>query len=197
MFRAFYRLSSGAQWLQWQPLVLPSYRGDIRALFVVGPAGRSAGPTTNTARISPQYEGKTEAATAVTELLMMGGKTPETCWAVNKRQDNKLEKLLRQVGDLFELNLKFRCQKVKERSGYSHLKEEALDRSMWRARFGRGFGPVVRQTDYWMKCYRLRKYVKRKRVDVVNMPLFLFKCYLVYSNSVIFNSLDMSDFRFM
>jgi hypothetical protein len=34
---------------------------------------------------------------------------------------------------------------VKERRGYSHLKEEALDRTMWRARFGRGFGPVVRQ----------------------------------------------------
>jgi hypothetical protein len=34
---------------------------------------------------------KTEAATAVIELLMMGGKTPETCWAVNKRQDNKLK----------------------------------------------------------------------------------------------------------
>ena len=30
-------------------------------------------------------------ATAVIELLMMGGKTPETCWAVNKRQDNKLK----------------------------------------------------------------------------------------------------------
>ena len=36
--------------------------------------------------------------------------------------------------------------RVKERRGYSHLKEEALDRTMWRARFGRGFGPVVRQT---------------------------------------------------
>jgi hypothetical protein len=32
-----------------------------------------------------------EAATAVIELLMMGGKTPETCWAVNKYQDNKLK----------------------------------------------------------------------------------------------------------
>ena len=30
--------------------------------------------------------------------------------------------------------------------GYSHLKEEALDRTMWTANFGRGFGPVVRQT---------------------------------------------------
>jgi uncharacterized membrane protein YhaH (DUF805 family) len=52
---------------------------------------RPAGPTTNTARLSPRYEGKTEAVTAVTELLIMGGKTPETCWAVNKRQDNKLK----------------------------------------------------------------------------------------------------------
>jgi hypothetical protein len=35
---------------------------------------------------------------------------------------------------------------LKERRGYSHLKEEALDRTVWTARFGRGFGPVVRQT---------------------------------------------------
>jgi hypothetical protein len=32
-----------------------------------------------------------EAATAVIELLMMGVETPETCSAVNKRQENKLE----------------------------------------------------------------------------------------------------------
>ena len=35
---------------------------------------------------------------------------------------------------------------LKERRGYSVLKDEALDRIMWRARFGRGFEPVVRQT---------------------------------------------------
>ena len=35
---------------------------------------------------------------------------------------------------------------LKERRGYSYLKEEALDRTMCRARFGRFFGPVVRQT---------------------------------------------------
>jgi hypothetical protein len=35
---------------------------------------------------------------------------------------------------------------LKERGGYSHLKEEALDRSMWGAGFGRGFGPIERQT---------------------------------------------------
>jgi hypothetical protein len=35
---------------------------------------------------------------------------------------------------------------LKERRSYFHLKEEALDRTMWRVRFGRVFGPVVRQT---------------------------------------------------
>jgi hypothetical protein len=35
----------------------------------------------------------------------------------------------------------------KKKRGYCHMKEEALDRTMWRARFGRGFGPVVRQTN--------------------------------------------------
>jgi hypothetical protein len=34
---------------------------------------------------------------------------------------------------------------LKERRGYSHLKREALDRTMWRDRCGRGFGTVVRQ----------------------------------------------------
>jgi len=48
---------------------------------------------------------------------------------------------------------------LKERRGYSHLKEEALDRTVWRARFGRGFGPVVRQTT---KCINsvLTRYAK-------------------------------------
>ena len=35
---------------------------------------------------------------------------------------------------------------LKDRRGYCHLKEEAVDRNMWRDRFGRGFEPVVRQT---------------------------------------------------
>jgi len=34
---------------------------------------------------------------------------------------------------------------LKESRGYSHLEEEALDCTMWRARFGRGFGPLLRQ----------------------------------------------------
>jgi hypothetical protein len=39
---------------------------------------------------------------------------------------------------------------LKKREGYSYLKEEALDRTMWRAHFGRGSEPVVRQTSKWM-----------------------------------------------
>jgi hypothetical protein len=49
---------------------------------------------------------------------------------VTRRRGRRRKKLL---GDL------------KDRRGYSHLKEEALDRNMWRNRFGRGVGPVVRQ----------------------------------------------------
>ena len=34
---------------------------------------------------------------------------------------------------------------LKDSRGYSNLKEEALDRTMWRNRFRGGFGPVVGQ----------------------------------------------------
>jgi len=36
---------------------------------------------------------------------------------------------------------------IKERRGYSHLKEEALDRTMWRARFWKRLW-TCRKTDY-------------------------------------------------
>ena len=32
---------------------------------------------------------------------------------------------------------------LKYSRGYCELKEEAVDRTVWRNRFGRGFGPVV------------------------------------------------------
>ena len=42
-----------------------------------------------------------------------------------------------------------RCKKLlddlKDRRGYSHLKGEAIDRTVWRNHFGRSFGLVVRQ----------------------------------------------------
>ena len=34
---------------------------------------------------------------------------------------------------------------LKDRRGYSHLKEEALDRAMWRNRLRGDVGPVVRR----------------------------------------------------
>jgi len=49
---------------------------------------------------------------------------------VTRRQGRRLKKLL---------------DDLKDRRGYSHLKEEALDRTVWRNRFGRGDGLVVRQ----------------------------------------------------
>ena len=52
-----------------------------------------------------------------------------------------------------------RCKKLlddlKDRRRYSLLKEEALDRTMWRHRFGGGFGPVVRQNNEWMNEWLL------------------------------------------
>jgi len=39
---------------------------------------------------------------------------------------------------------------LKDGRRYSHLKEEALNRTMWRNRFGGGFGPVVRQNTEWI-----------------------------------------------
>jgi hypothetical protein len=47
---------------------------------------------------------------------------------VTRRRGRRRKKLLEDLGD---------------RRGYSHLKEEALDRIKWRNRFGRGCGPVV------------------------------------------------------
>jgi hypothetical protein len=47
---------------------------------------------------------------------------------VTRRRERRRKKLLNDLGD---------------KRGYSHLKEEALDRIKWRNRFGRGCGPVV------------------------------------------------------
>ena len=46
---------------------------------------------------------------------------------------------------------------LKDRRGYSHLKEEALGRTMWRNRFGGGFEPVVRQNPN--ECMKNNEYI--------------------------------------
>ena len=47
--------------------------------------------------------------------------------------------------------VKRRCEKLlddlKDRRGYSHLKEEAIDHTMWRHRSGGGFGHVRQNTE--------------------------------------------------
>jgi hypothetical protein len=70
---------------------------------------------------------------------------------------------------------------LKERRIYCHLKEEALDRSMWRARFGKGFGPVVRQTAKWMNevtyAVLLYRQVRLQTLkSVVTNPEMAFGC---------------------
>jgi hypothetical protein len=61
---------SGSLWFYLRIVV-------IVMLFVVGPTGRPARPRTQH-DCHHDTEVKPEAATAVIELLMMGGKTPET-----------------------------------------------------------------------------------------------------------------------
>jgi hypothetical protein len=39
---------------------------------------------------------------------------------------------------------------LKKTTEYRKLKEKALDRTLWRTRFGRGYGPVVIETTKWM-----------------------------------------------
>ena len=46
---------------------------------------------------------KPEAATAIVEFLMMGVRTPETCWATHKRQVINLRNCCIWLVDLFEL----------------------------------------------------------------------------------------------
>ena len=63
-----------------------------------------------------------------------------------------------------------RCRKLldylKERRGYSHLKEEALDHTMWRTRFVRDFGPVVRQAMKRMNNFGLRPLFHEHNSDI-------------------------------
>jgi hypothetical protein len=48
---------------------------------------------------------------------------------------------------------------LKERKVYCNLNEKALDRTKWRARFGRGFAPVVRQTTERMNVSHFMKLI--------------------------------------
>ena len=70
---------------------------------------------------------------------------------------------------------------LKDRRGYSHLKKEALDRTMWRNRFGGGFGPVVRQNTEWMNGWSDDGPL---RPELVANSRITIKCYIVVSDGV-------------
>jgi hypothetical protein len=87
-----------------------------------------------------------------------------------------------------------RCRELldhfKERRGYCKLKEEALDRTLWRTRFGRGCGPNVRQTTLWMKPKYTREYILLELdsegegssayyMRILNTILYLFFCVIL------------------
>jgi hypothetical protein len=75
---------------------------------VVGPAG----PTTNTARLSPQYEGKTRGYHCSHWALDDGRENARNMLSCKQTSGYWNEKLLHQVRDLFELNVELRYQNV-------------------------------------------------------------------------------------
>ena len=68
---------------------------------------------------------KPEAATAVVELLLMGVRTPETCWAVHKHQVINLRSFCIWLVDLFELYDDARACKFK----FTRFKIHSSDRT--------------------------------------------------------------------
>jgi hypothetical protein len=59
--------------------------------------------------------------------------------------EGKFERRIEMMG-IRERRHKHPLDDFKEKRRHWKLKEEALDRTLWRNRFGRGYGPVVRQT---------------------------------------------------
>jgi hypothetical protein len=97
------------------------------------------------------------------EALLRGKEQRNIIHEINKRKANWIGNILRRnclLRQVIEGKIRGgievtgrrrrRCRKLlddlMERTGYSHLKKEALNRTVWKARFGRGFGPVVKQT---------------------------------------------------
>jgi len=54
------------------------------------------------------------------------------------------------------------------------MKEEALDRTLWRTRFGGGYGPFVRQTAEWLS----QRYITRKGICQLYSKSFSLTVYL-------------------
>ena len=63
------------------------------------------------------------------------------------------------------------CKKLlddlEDRKGYAHLKEGALNGTMWRNCFGGGFEPVVKQNTEWWWYRVCRQLLSRPRMELV------------------------------
>jgi ribosomal 50S subunit-associated protein YjgA (DUF615 family) len=79
--------------------------------------------------------------------------------AVKRRKANLVGQILRRncrLKDTFEGKVeaiggrgrrrKQLLEELNEMRGHCKLREKALDRTLWKTRFGRGYGPVIRQT---------------------------------------------------
>ena len=96
------------------------------------------------------------------EVLLRDNEQRNILHEIRKRKANWIGHILRRnclLKQVIEGKIKGEMEVVRRRGrrrtkllddlndsrGYSHLKEEALDRTMWRNHFGECFGPVVRQ----------------------------------------------------
>ena len=85
------------------------------------------------------------------DVLLEVNEQRNTLYAIIKRAANWIGHILRRncflkqviegkiKGEMDVTRRKKLLDDLKDRRGYSHLKEEALDRTMWRNRFGGGF----------------------------------------------------------
>jgi hypothetical protein len=65
---------------------------------------------------------------------------------------------------------------LKGRRLYSNFKEESLNRTMWRNRFGRGFGPVVRQNiEWWWLHYLCTRIITRNKTKCISDSPYLWQ----------------------
>ena len=84
---------------------------------------------------------------------------------------------------------------LKDRRGYSHLKEEALDRTEWRHRFGGGFGPVVRILDEWMNEWMNEAVTRVTKVadktNLHNAKRYLMQCLVLCSMHICQMTFDL------
>jgi hypothetical protein len=78
-------------------------------------------------------------------LKFLDGQILHTNFLLNRVIEGKIQGWIEVTGRQGRRRRKL-LDDLKERREYSHLKDEALDSTMWRAGFGRGFGTVVRQT---------------------------------------------------